>query len=239
MKKIKFYLFMTLSIFLLSACGNKVDNAKKEKEEFTENVVKIIDVIKNNEYNRNNFSSYYNYYNLVSNELIGYNYNSEISALDYNLKYDVSNMNLNVIRIIDNKLGEVYLSIQNDKYCAVKNFKDEQFNVFDVNDFEKCNIDVVDGEEIFVGIVGFEIGTTKMLSFNEISSKGIELKASTNILDTTYCSYRWFRDGIEIKNSNVPNYVINSDENAFYSVEVITADGKVMKSNSIHVVIKK
>ena len=239
MKYLKMCFLILSTILMLSACDNNANNFKNSKEEFTDNVDEIINVIKKNKYDKNNFSSYYNYYELLSNKLVGYKFNSEKFTLDHNLEYDVSNMNLNNIKIIENKIGELYVSIKNDEYCAIKSFKDEYFNVYDVNDYEKCNIDVIDGEEITVDIVGFEIGTKTMYFSEKISNNSLELTVFTNILDNTNCSYRWFRDGVEIKNSNVSKYFINNDENAYYSVEVTTADGKKIKSNSIHVIVKK
>ena len=226
-------------ICLLTGCGKKEETNKKGREIFTQNVERLIDAIENNKHDINSLETEYIYYNLVSNELVGYYYNNQISNLDYILKYEVSDMNMESIKFVENKIGELYLSIKNNDFCAVKDFKDENFEIYNVNEHEKCNIDLIAEEDVFVEVFGIDMVANKMYVSGNLSNNGLELMASTNILDTTNCSYRWFRNDVEIKNSNVPIYVVNKDENAYYFVEVTTADGKKARSISIHVVISK
>lgn len=227
-------------VMLFTGCidDNKISKSS-DKKEFINNVDQIISIVLTNKYDKKSFTNDYKYYSLSNGNLIGNNYNIKTNNYEYNLKHDVSEMDMEYILIIENKIGELYLSIKNDDYCAVKNFKDEKFNVFNINDYEKCNIDVFYGDEVFVSIFGMDIEKNNNYVSGTLSNTAIQLLASTNILDTTYCSYRWFRDGIEIKNSNVSKYVINNDENAYYSVEVTTVDGKKVKSEPINVIIKK
>ncbi len=236
----KLCIFLTLICSLLStACQdnskqNEIDTKQKLKN-YTE---EIINIVKNNsnlkiEYKNNSFNNY----SVYNDRLIGINYNSDLKDFDYNLDYNISSYNINNGVIYEKNNGDLYVSLENDEFCAFKDFDETEVKIYDISGKEKCHKTYI-LEEKSTEILAITLVEGLVYEPNTVSKDYIQFIVTSNILDKYGCIYKWYRNDEEIENSNIENYVIPLDkENADYHLEITTPDGALVKSNIINVKI--
>ncbi len=233
-KKRLILIYMLVYLVLLTACDKKEDkddmnNLSSDKEEFITNVESIIKAVDNN----TNFDDleieYYSY-------SVNQNYISDMVGFEY----DISKYNINNGAVVENLAGKVYISLENDDYCAIKDFNEEKPRIYDIAEKEKCHHFSLTSEKLYLNIIAYNIENNKRYEFGEISDSYIDLLLKSNLIDSRAVKYKWYRNGVEIPDSNVQTYTITSEiEDANYYVEIITPNGEVYKSDSINVKIDR
>ncbi len=213
-KIISLNLFLLSSIILCVGCGQE----DSEKDLFINDTYELMNSIQNS----NGLNSDYYVYRYEDNSALFLNYN------------------INDGIIIVNKNGEQYLSVENDKYCAVKDFNESKLTIYNIDNREKCHLNITSNEELSVSLIGKNIEGQEYYSYGTVSDGFISLSALHNILDDFNYIYTWYRNGEEIPNSNVQTYTITSEiEDADYYVEIITPNGEVYKSEPVNVKINR
>lgn len=227
------------------ACNkNNVDSSESlllEKQQFEKDVIDVTETVRNIDYNENSITrNYFMTYFIENGLLFSNTYNSINGNMEMNFSKDVSDYRIKSGKIIQFEDGDSYVSIENDKYCAVKDFGDENINIYDISEKSKCHIFYVIGKEINLSIVGESLENNEIYNFGSISDTIIELKPVSNILDDYNCSYSWYRNGELIEGANGRSYVIIDDyEDADYYVKVTTPKGKTKTSDSVNVKIDR
>lgn len=223
-KRIHFFLVLNLvCLILLSACNN----GKNSKEKFETEVNNIISALEKYEEKIKFEYKYFSIENGTINDWFGF-------------EYDISDYNINDGIIAKNSDGDIYLSLENEEYCAFKDFGSAEILIYPIKEKSKCHKTHIIDENLITYISGLDNVEKSNYKFGNISKNNVLLFANTNLVDSFNCSYRWYRNGIEIENSNTQSYEIDlSYDDAFYSVEVTTPEGLSVKSESVHVVITK
>lgn len=240
--KDKFFKICTIVLILgFVGCKNNSDdenNKLDSKEIFINDVNEIKNMIETVP-NKDEYQNDYNTYYLQKDYLYGYNYNT--TRLEYNydivINYDYE---FKSGVIIKNKDNEMYLSIENKDYCAIKDFKDNDISVYDILEKDKCHITHIMDENLSLGIFSKYLDNDELYSSGEVADRTVSLSAFHNILDDGNCTYTWYRNGEKIEDSNVKTYVVTSDyEDADYYVEMTTYEGQTIKSEHINVKISR
>ena len=223
-KRIHFFLVLTLvCLILLSACNN----GKNSKEKFETEVNNIISALEKYEEKIKFEYKYFSIENGTINDWFGF-------------EYDISDYNINDGIIAKNSDGDIYLSVENEEYCAIKDFGTDEAIIYPIKEKSNCHKTHITGENLKTFISGKNNQGKNDYNFGDISKNNVVLLVNTNLIDSSNCSYKWYRNGLELDNLNSKRYEIDlSYDDAFYSVEVTTPEGLSVKSESVHVVITK
>lgn len=231
MNKQRILIFITLNLLICVACGkidnNEVDSINDGKLEFKENIENILTLVKS--FNNENPINEYNLYFIEKDVLYG------INQIE-----DISNYNFDYGNIIKSNNNDIYLSIGNNKYCAIKDFNDSDVLIYNINEQEKCHRVYVDGDKISLSIVATYLSDDSIYDSSVVSNDYISLSAINNIFDKKSYIYKWYKNNEAINNSNVQTYTITSEiEDADYYVEIRTYDDQIIKSEPINVKIDR
>lgn len=225
-------------LLLITGCNNNSNtNQVNDNSEFYQNIeelVKIVDSIDTTDY-ENEYNKYY----INDSNIYGLNYNTKELKYELNLNKDLSYLNLSDGVLVKNKQGDIFLSINNDKYCAVKDFSSSKILVYSFDDVN-CHRTYADSELINVSVSGIQMSNDKVYKAGYVSNDYIYLKVICNIFDKKSYTYTWYRNNEIIENSNINEYTITANnEDAEYVVEITTIDGQSIKSEPFHVIINK
>lgn len=214
---------------LFVACDktNNDNNTDNNKTQFETNARKVMDSISNHKINILD-SEYYSYM-IYDNHVTDF--------IDFN--YDVSDYGfVNSVIFRDN--SGLYLFLESEDYCAIKDFNDNDIKVYNISEKEKCHKFYIIGDEMHLNIYSYNIETMVEYNSGTISDSYIALSATENLVDNRMIKYRWYRNGEEIPNSDVKTYIISSNfEDADYYVEIIANNGETYKSEPINVKIDR
>lgn len=227
------------SLFITSCKRNNSDNNNSLRiDDFSKDVNDIINIIQTTDYDMDKFSSDYNLYYINKNRVYGYNYIPTEDTMGYNMDVPLDGYNIVEGFVIQNFDGKLYATMKNDKYCAIKDFDEEEIIIFDIKYESDCHRTYLSSEDLMLKITGKNNESQTDDNYNFIDDEPITLSAISNILDDFRCVYTWYRNGEEIENSNIRNYVITSEvDGAYYSVKVTLPNGKSAVSNPVSVKI--
>ena len=166
-------------------------------------------------------------------------YNGNITGDDSTF-YDASDYNLIDGVIYKNEKGEMYLSLKNNKFCAIKDFKEDKVSVYNIDEEEKCHKFYFIGIEPNLVLIPIDAVSEEIYVQGTKSNNYILLLVQENILDNGSVKYQWYRNGEAIENSNIFNYSVSKDyEDANYYLEIITSNGDRYLSNTVNVKIDR
>ena len=236
MKVLCKFILCSFIVLSLTSCKNQsnstIESEKKQFEQNVNNVVSIVSDIKNN--------SDYNRYYINGGTLYGYNLDINTKKYYYDLIYDISNLELTKGIIIKNNNSELYISVENKNYCAVKDFSDNNIKIYNILEKNKCHLNISNDSTIKIEIYGKNLEKNSDYVFGTVSNSYISLAAISNLIDNGNCTYKWYRNDEIIDSESFMNYVVNLDyEDANYYVEITTNTGEVYKSESVNVKINK
>lgn len=247
MKK-KYYIIGIIVIIFLIILGvffNKKpinDELKNtdDKENLKKETTEIVNIVKNNEYDHDVYNNEYNMYYIQNNSIMGNNLNSLTNEYDFNLKpYSFEYKYIKDGFLAENKNGELYVSINNDDYCVIKDFKDDDLKVFDKDD-SNCHIEYINGSELYVFVLPTKLYSNTNYENGNISDEPVSLISVNNLLDNDAATYEWYRNGELIEGANISTYTVNKEvEDATYTVKVTTPSGKMVMSEPINVKISR
>ena len=129
---------------LFTGC-NKEEKVIDEKNIFREHVQSIIDIVDEEK-------------NLINYELAYYSYGITNGYLQspFGNSYDMIDNSINKSFIFVNNKLELYLSLETDKYCAIKDFNDNQFSIYDISENENCHkFNTINNEEISISLSAY------------------------------------------------------------------------------------
>lgn len=214
---------LMLCITSCKSGSQKIDN----KQKFESDVKSIISIISNNINNN-------------ENKEIGYVvYGDYITSSD-NINYDISSYNISTGILHQNENGEIYASLTNNEFCAIKDFDDNDFTIYDISEKEKCHKFYILNSEINLTIVPFYTQNNNPYIEGTVSDNYISLLVQENVLDDASIEYKWYRNNEEINDSNISIYTITTDyEDADYYVEIIASNGETYKSEPINIKIDR
>lgn len=239
-KKIKvFYIMLlVLSVFTIS-CGKKENNEDDNKFENLKNLSsQIINLIEENSITEG-FSNQYNQYNISDGKIYGFNYNANTKLYEYNLNY-MGFDNIVEGLVIENSQNEFYLSLKTKELCAIKNFEENEINVYDIAEEEKCHTFQSKDKTVYLNIEGIKEIDYTIYEAGQVTNSNIILLAGSNLIDPNSTKYNWYRNGELIEGEVSNEYIVSSNsEDANYYVEIILSDGKSVKSKPINVKIQK
>lgn len=233
---LKIFLLSSLLIIMITSCkkNEKVDNVDL-KADFETNVDKVISIV--SKLNINNDDKFNKYY--ISDDVL-YGYNLINNEYTNDLIYDVADYKFEKGIIIKNLDSQIYLSIEGDDYCAIKNFDDVNISIYDISEKDKCHLTVSTDDSIKLNIFGKNIEMDTDYKFGDVSDGYISLVAVSNLVDNRGCIYKWYRNGELIDGVDFMNYIITSDlEDAYYYAEIITNMGDIYKSEIVNVKINR
>lgn len=221
-------ILVILSLLLCTSCNKKpaIDDSNNSNE-FSNNVENVLEMVKG--FNNQDYLDGNIRYFIENGYLFG-----------VNTFEDVSNYNFNYGSIIKKDNNEIYLSIENDEYCAIMDFGDTNISVYNISEWGKCHRTYIDGDEIRLSIMAINLSSGKEYKDNTISDDYISLSIVDNILDKRSYKLAWYRNGEKINDLDVSDYFITLDqEDAEYYVEIVTIDGQIFKSEPINVKINR
>ena len=237
-KIIAIVLIIILVFFVLKKININDDkpqgNIELDKESFKKELEQVINIVDENKIvDLNNVFYMYGsdyFYGLKMNEYN--NYDKFFNKNDIKFEYITEG------QVILKNDGSLYLTASSDKYCALKDFYSENFEIYNISEQEKCHKIYVDGEKLTLKIISFNLENAIQYNSGDISNKSIGLSAICNVLDSNALSYKWYRDGVLTDNNTGAYYILNN-EDAEYVVEITTIDGQSIKSEPFHVIINK
>lgn len=228
-KNILISIFMVFNLLFCTSCDKKNANndISNDKNDFKNSVESILAEVSSFDYDSN--IGNYNEYFIENGYLYGTSIFKDISS--YKFKYG------SIIKQSNNK---IYLSIENNEYCAIKDFDDSTISIYNINDWERCHKLYVDGDKINLSLISTYLSNGQLYDNSIISDDYIMISTLNNILDKRSYKYKWYRNNEEIPNSNVKTYTITSDfEDAYYYVEIIAPNGDSYKSEPVNVKIDR
>ena len=229
-----------ICILLSTSCKKSIeDESSIEKQKFEDNVKRIINIINNDNTGDSMNETIKNKYIIMDKLLYEYQYTKDSNVPNLNIIQSLNDYTINNGSILKKDDNSLYLTIENDDYCAVKPFNSDNIRIYSIDEKSKCHIVYHIGKEVVANIVGYNTDNIHDLyNSNDVSNHYISLFANSNILDDYNCTYKWYRNGEEIEDSNVSTYVITKEyENADYYVEIVTPKGRKAISKPINVKI--
>lgn len=228
-KNILISIFMVFNLLFCTSCDKKNANndISNAKNDFKNSVESILAEVSSFNYDSN--IGNYNEYFIENDYLYGTSVFKDISS--YKFKYG------SIIKQGNNK---IYLSIENNDYCAIKDFGDSDISVYGIDEWEKCHKLYVDGDKINLSLTTTYLSNNQLYDNSIISDDYIMITTLNNIFDKRSYKYMWYRNGEKIDNSDVSSYVINKDfEDADYYVELIAPNGQIFKSEPVNIKIDR
>lgn len=208
-----------------TACN---DNSQTEsnKKDLKGAATDIINIINND----NQADSVENGYVVYDNYIID----------NYHHSYDISDYDIKDGLVYRDKSGKIYATLENDNSCAIKDFNDNDFTIYNISEKDKCHKFYLLGTDIYLTVIPVDIQTNEVYTPGLISDNYISLLIQENVIDDGAIKYKWYRNDEEISNSNVSLYTIANDvEDADYYVEIIANNGESYKSEPINVKINR
>lgn len=241
MKKIYITIISLYISLLCVACASneKIDNDTINDEQvFKENVEKVIDLIY--EVDISEYQNKYNLYFVYKDLLSGYNYNNKTLNYDMHVSENIEKYDLTSGIIVQKDNNQIYASIANDNFCALKDFNDDKILIYSIDNQKNCHKFYTYDEEISLNINSYALTYDFGIASGTVIDDDVLLQAFNNVIDYESYTYKWYRNGEAIADSNVNRYVVVKEyEDADYYVEMITNEGDVIKSNTINVKIAK
>lgn len=234
MKKKLIILLFFISV-VCNGCNNN-DALNDKLVDFKKNVNNIIDLIK--EIDISSYVNDYNKYYITNDFVYGINYNNSTLNKELNFQKQLNGYNFNYGVIVQRDDKSLYVSIENDNFCAIKDFNDSDISIYNISEQEKCHFSYTSDNEIYLSIVAFSLSDNNIYEANAVANDYVSLMAITNIFDKKSYTYNWYRDNIKISDSNFDTYVIVDDEDAEYTVEITTKDGQKFMSKPFHVIVE-
>lgn len=228
-KNILISIFMISLLLICTSCDKKVvdDNISDSKNHFKSNVESVLTEIEALDYEST--LGKYNGYFIENDYLYGSSVFKDISS--YRFKYG---------SIIKQSNDKIYLSIENNEYCAIKDFDDNNFTIYDISEKDKCHKFYIDGDKINLSLTATYLSNSYPYDNNIISDDYIMLSTLNNILDKRSYRYSWYRNGEVISDSDVSSYIVKKEfEDADYYVEIIAPNGDSFKSDPVNVKIDR
>ncbi len=225
-KGILLYIISALIIFT-TACSNDLDNKnnKNNKSDFKSDINSILDLVNNSG---------------ISGVQKSYVIHNKYMVDDSQMSYDISDYDIEIGLLYKNENDKVYASLENDESCAIKDFDDNDFTIYDISEKDKCHKFYLLGNDINLVVIPVNIETNEAYVQGTVSNNYISLLVQENILDDGAINYKWYRNDEEISDSSVRIYTITSDfEDADYYVEILTNDGQSFKSEPVNVKIDR
>lgn len=206
-----------------------------------ENINEFVDYVKM--YDTNNRSDYMNQYNsyYINNGVLnGYNYNTTKGEFVNNLNHSFGvEKGIYNGKIFIKNDDSIYFSISNGQKCYVKVLENEEIEIYNVSEKDKCHRAYVLSEELSVDLFIYNFDTGVVYNEGEISASSLLISINTNLLDVDAATYKWYRNGVLIENNSSSSLLLESDEDATYYVEMFSFDGKTAKSEGTTIKIKK
>ena len=114
-KGILLYIISALIIFT-TACSNDLDN-KNNKSDFKSDINSILDLVNNSG---------------ISGVQKSYVIHNKYMVDDSQMSYDISDYDIEIGLLYKNENDKVYASLENDESCAIKDFDDNDFTIYDI-----------------------------------------------------------------------------------------------------------
>lgn len=224
--------------FIFCGCSKKNNNIVDNKQQLLDTVNLIINTVDNVDIEE--YQNQYNSYYVEDGFVYGINYNINNSTNTLNLFETIEGSNgLNGV-IVKNINNDMFLSVENNMYCVIKDFKDSEVSVYDISDKNSCHRLYTDDNNIKVNVSGIKTSNYDFYQSGTNSNDYVSLNATNNIFDKNSYTYTWYRNNEQIENSNIDTYVITSkNENAYYHVELLTYNGQLIESEKFHVIINR
>lgn len=244
MKKTNKLILLICVILINTACNDKGNKIVDAKSQFDADVNSVINIIVNDDISK--YQSDIVFYNVENNVLYASSYNVYTDTIDLSnyLNVKLDNYTIKDVIVVKKNNGDMYASIENDEYCAIKDFADSEISIYSITNENKCHkFGTLDGS-LKLGISAFNIEDNTInygIYIPGMKNNGyIKLVSVIDLVDPKAINYRWYRNGEEIKNSNVSNYYVTLDqEDADYYVEIITNDGQTIQSEPVNVKINR
>lgn len=225
-KKKNILLPMLVCLILLTACKNKNDN-ENNTSTFADDIQKVVGIIEED-------------ISKSSNSIHSYVIDAHNIGDGVNFNYDISGYNIERGILYKNENGDLYASFENKEQCAIKDFSDSEFSIYDINEKEKCHKFYYLNDQFRLNILPLTLADNKIYNSGSVANDYIALLVESNILDKNAITYTWYRNGKKIDNSNIQVYTITFEqEDADYYVEMTTNDGQVFKSDPVNVKINR
>ena len=215
-------------LIIITACG-KNENLKNNAQKFKSDIKNAIDLVQSD--------------SNITKPISYLLYDGYISGIDSNNNqkiFTVENTSIEYGVMYINEDNKIYASLENQEYCAIKEFNEDEFTIYNIDEKEKCHKFYLLDEDINLVIIPFNIETNEFYNSETISSGYISLYVQENIIDDDAVEYQWYRNEEKLKDGNVKAYTIVSDyEDADYYVEITTTEGEKIKSDSVSVKINR
>ena len=215
-------------LIIITACG-KNENLKNNAQKFKSDIKNAIDLVQSD--------------SNITKQISYLLYDGYISGIDSNNNqkiFTVENTSIEYGVMYINEDNKIYASLENQEYCAIKEFNEDEFTIYNIDEKEKCHKFYLLDEDINLVIIPFNIETNEFYNSETISSGYISLYVQENIIDDDAVEYQWYRNEEKLKDGNVKAYTIVSDyEDADYYVEITTTEGEKIKSDSVSVKINR
>ena len=221
---------LLVNMIMLTACSNSKQQNKviENKDKFSNNVNSILSVINDNKSDKTGF--------------IYFNYKFDTSSIEDGIgfKYDISSFDLTDGIISLNSNGDVYLSVESDEFCAIKDFTDKSFTVYDIEEQEKCHRYHVFGNESIKLLLYKNSEQKEFYNPGSINEDYVYMVVGSDMVDSKAVIYNWYRDDVKIASTTDNTYKVRKNkENANYYVEIVTPNGKVINSDVVNILIEK
>lgn len=232
-------LLSSMLVLLLTACNKQNPvSLESEKEKFNINVQNVIKIINENDVSK--YPNEYNSYFIDRDYLYANLFNANSLTYESNLSYDLPGYNFNEGTIVRKKDDTLYVSIEGNDFCAIKDFNDSSVAIYNIDEKEKCHKIYIKDEVLKVDIISLDIESYEIYTPGTISNSYVKLNTATNLLDSRAVNYQWYRNGEKLEDGNVIAYTIVADnEDADYYVEVTTPNGDSYKSETINIKINR
>lgn len=222
-KGIVLYIISVLVIFTTACSDNS--HEQQNKDGFKSDINGLLNLV-----NNDGFSGVQKSYIIHDKYMVDDNRGS----------YDISDYDIENGLLYKNEKGKVYATLENSESCAIKDFDDDDFTIYNISDKDKCHKFYLLGTDINLVIIPVNIETNEVYNLGTVSNNYISILVQENILDDAAIKYKWYRNNEEIPNSNVKTYTITSDfEDADYYVEIIAPNGDSYKSEPVNIKIDR
>ena len=231
---------MLISLMLAGCSCTKKNTGDTSESIAMTDMNQIVEMFESNMGSLKNKGSY-SYYELNGNTISSATYDPETGMLD-DFSYVFDDMSFTSGTVVVNPQQQFYISMENDQICAKKDFDSDEIEIYDISEKEKCDSDIVLNGDPFIDIMAAYSLTNKEFYYSDdvIPEGPISFYLISNIMDCSNFTYKWFRNGEEIPDSNFAIYTVTAEqEDAEYYFEAISPDGQTYTSSKFHLIIQK
>ena len=197
--------FIISFVFLSMVCSCTKNSNIVEEAKFKKNVDNLLKLIDYNEVNQK-------YYYIMSGRLLSYSNNQT-----FDTGIDVNGYNIDDIGLKVNSNGNARFIILSKKYCAVKDYNDEDYKVYPISDNKNCYKNNY-----------FEDSLNLNINYYFYDNKVI-IYIENDLLILKGTKYIWYKDDKKIKNDN-PSIVVDPDDDSVYYVKLKLKNGEEFKT---------